>query len=142
MSPRDAGRLTLAGVCVFGLAFAAVLAPGTRGDAARTTRDGVYTAEQSERGKEVYQRACAECHALDWYKSEVVRAWNGAPVYNLYELILNRMPPTNPGSLKTREYVDILAYVFALNDQPVGADELPARPEALKDIRIQWRSEP
>jgi mono/diheme cytochrome c family protein len=142
MSPGDAGRLTLAGVCALGLAFAVALAPRARGDASRTTRDGVYTAEQSERGKEVYQRACAECHALDWYQSEAVRAWNGAPVYNLYELILTRMPPTNPGSLKTREYVDILAYVFALNDQPVGANELPARPEALKDIRIQWRSEP
>jgi len=134
--------VTRAGLCVWGLLLVAVLAVGAQDPAPRTTQGGVYTAEQAERGKDVYQRACAECHALDWYKSEVVRAWNGAPVYNLYDLILTRMPPANPGSLKTREYVDILAYVFALNDQPVGPEELPARPEALKDIRIQWRSEP
>jgi len=108
----------------------------------RTTRDGVYTAEQAERGKEVYQRACAACHALDWYRSEAVRSWDGAPVLNLYDLIFTRMPQANPGSLKPREYVDILAYIFALNDQPAGKDELPAKPEALKEIRIQWRSEP
>ncbi|HEY5907578.1 MAG TPA: c-type cytochrome [Vicinamibacteria bacterium] len=142
MSMRDAERRTLAGLCASSLLLVAVLAVRAQESAPRTTRDGVYTAEQAERGKEVYQRACAECHALDWYRSEAVRAWNGAPVYNLFDLILSRMPPTNPGSLKTREYVDILAYVFALNEQPVGPQELPTRPEALKDIRIQWRSEP
>jgi mono/diheme cytochrome c family protein len=118
------------------------VASRTQGSESRTTRDGVYTAEQADRGKEVYQARCAECHALDWYKSEAVRAWDGAPAFNLYDLIRTKMPPTNPGSLRPREYVDILAYVFALNDQPTGSEELPSQPDALKDIRIQWRSQP
>ena len=100
----------------------------------RTTRDGVYTAPQAERGKLVYKRACVECHPLDWYQGEQMKAWEGAPIFGLFELTMNRMPPQNPGSLKRREYADILAFILSLNDQPLGSEELPSQESALTHI--------
>ncbi len=121
----------------------AVTAPafGQEG-ASRTSWDGVYTAEQAGRGKQVYKQACAACHPLDWYRGDVMKPWDGAPLLDLYDVIATTMPPSNPGSLKRREYVDLLAYLLTLNDMPSGADELPTPPAALKKILIKWRNKP
>jgi mono/diheme cytochrome c family protein len=108
----------------------------------RTTQDGVYTAEQAERGKESYKQACAGCHPLDWYRGAAIKPWNGAPLANLYDVIATTMPQSNPGSLKRREYVDLLAYILSLNDMPAGAEELPTPPDGMKKILIKWRDKP
>jgi cbb3-type cytochrome c oxidase subunit III len=108
----------------------------------RTTRDGVYTAPQAERGKLVYKRACVECHPFDWYRGQPMKAWEGAAIFGLYELILNRMPPQNPGSLKRREYAEILAFILSLNDQPAGREELPSEESALTHIVFKGRNKP
>jgi hypothetical protein len=108
----------------------------------RTTRDGVYTAEQAERGKERYKRDCAGCHPVDWYKGDVMKPWDGAPLGNLYELIVTTMPKNNPGSLKPKEYVSLLAFILSLNDMPTGTEELPEPSDALKKIVIKWREKP
>ncbi len=108
----------------------------------RTTGDGVYTTEQSERGMERYKAACAGCHPLDWYKGATMKAWDGAPLFNLYEVVATTMPQNNPGSLKQREYLDLLAYILSLNDMPAGPEALPQTPDALKKIVIKWRTKP
>jgi cytochrome c553 len=124
-------------------ALALVLATALVEDATqRTTQDGVYTAKQAERGREGYAHACAGCHPLDWYRGEVMKAWDGAPLANLYDAISNTMPQNNPGSLKRREYVDLLAYILSLNDMPTGSEELPIAADALKKINVKWRSKP
>jgi mono/diheme cytochrome c family protein len=109
-------------------------------DSARTTQDGVYTTDQAERGKESYKQACAGCHPLDYYQGPAMKPWNGASLFNLYDVVATTMPQNNPGSLKRREYLDLLAYILSLNDMPVGSEELPATPEALKKIVIKWRT--
>lgn len=105
---------------------------------ARTTRDRIYTAAQAERGKEVYKEACAACHALDFYSGPTMKSWDGGSLSDLYDAISISMPPGNPGSLKRREYLDILAYILSLNDTPAGDAELPSRAADLKVIRIKW----
>lgn len=124
---------------VLGLGAAAVLAEERT---LRTTQDGVYTDKQAERGKESYKQACAGCHALDWYRGDVMRPWEDAPLANLYDVIATTMPQDNPGSLKPREYVDLLAYILSLNDMPAGSEELPVPAESLKKILVKWRSKP
>ena len=124
---------------VIALAMSAAFA---QEESSRTTADGVYTAEQSERGKESYKAACAGCHALDWYQGATMKAWDGAPLFNLYDVVATTMPQNNPGSLKRREYLDLLAYILSLNDMPAGGEELPATPEGLKKIVIKWRTKP
>ncbi len=111
-------------------------------EATRTTGDGVYTTEQSARGKESYKAACSGCHALDFYQGAVMKAWEGAPLFNLYEVVATTMPQNNPGSLKRREYLDLLAYILSLNDMPAGREELSEPPEGLKKILIKWRNKP
>jgi mono/diheme cytochrome c family protein len=105
---------------------------------ARTTRDRIYTAAQAERGKEVYKESCAACHALDFYSGHAMKSWDGGSLSDLYDAISVLMPPGNPGSLKRREYVDILAYILSLNGTPAGDAELPSRAADLKVIRIKW----
>lgn len=105
----------------------------------RTTLDGVFTAEQAARGKAVYQESCVQCHALDWYKGDVVRAWEGAPLYNLFDVISTRMPEDNPGSLDRREYVDMLAYILELNGMPPGEQPLSTGSSRLRAILFKWK---
>jgi mono/diheme cytochrome c family protein len=130
------------------LAAAAVLvamesAPAASREAtSHTTRDRVYTVEQAGRGKQVYKRACAQCHALDFYRGDTMKPWEGASLSDLYDAVSTLMPQGNPGSLKRREYVDILAYILSLNAMPAGDEELPLRAADLKTIRIKWRAKP
>lgn len=123
----------LMAACVFGAPLP-VLAQETV-----TTLDGVYTAEQAARGKQIYQRSCVGCHALDWYQGDMVRAWAGAPLFGLFEVISTKMPEDNPGSLSRRQYVDMLAYILELNDMPVGDQELSTGASRLRQILFQWR---
>jgi len=126
-------------VFVFALTLAPVFAEQER---SRTTWDGIYTVDQAERGKQSYQRACAQCHPLDWYRGDTMRPWDGAPLKNLYDVIATTMPPANPASLKGAEYVALLAYILSLNEMPAGGEELPASPDALEKILIKWRKNP
>ena len=107
----------------------------------RTTLDGVYTAEQAASGKQTYIRVCSSCHVLDWYKGDVVRAWEGATLYGLFERISTTMPEDNPGSLNRRAYVEMLAYILELNGLPAGEEPLSTRRSQLNNIRFQFEKE-
>lgn len=110
--------------------------------APRSTLDGVYTSEQAARGRETYVRVCSQCHALDWYRGDVVRAWEGAPLYGLFEVISTTMPQDNPGSLRRRDYVDMLAYILQLNGMPTGGQELSTGTSRLREILFRWSDGP
>ena len=51
-------------------------------------------------------------------------------------VISTTMPEGNPGSLSSREYVDILAFLLRLNDYPAGEEELPPDSSLLENVRI------
>ena len=108
--------------------------------ASRTTRDRIYTTEQADRGKEVYKRACSQCHALDFYKGDAIKPWEDGTLEGMYDVVANLMPKDNPASLKRKEYVDVLAYILSLNGMPAGETELPSKAADLKAIRIKWRT--
>lgn len=123
------------------LLAALLVAPGSLGaQETRTTQDGVYTADQAERGKEVYMKVCSECHPLDWYQGEIMRAWEGAPIYYFFDVVQSTMPQSNPGSLPRRDYVDMLAYILELNGMPPGEEELSSRSSLLQSILFEWRN--
>ena len=117
-------------------------APAQTADEHRTSMDGVYTAEQAEEGAVVYQRVCAECHAKDEYTGDMMAGWEGAPLYDLWDIITTTMPENNPGSLSRSEYVGVLAYILSLNEMPAGTEELSARTSVLRSILFSWRSDP
>ena len=115
-------------------------------DGARTTWDGVYTEAQAARGRPLYSRECASCHADAMTGGEMapplaggefLSNWNGLTAGELLDRMRNTMPLNKPKSLSRKSNADILAYMFAANRFPAGAAELPSDGEMLKQIRIE-----
>ena len=91
--------------------------------AARATLDGVFTAAQAERGRQVYQEFCVSCHQVEFYETKLA-AWRDATVGELFDAVSATMPSANPGGLTSSQYLDVLAYVFSITGSPPGEEEL------------------
>lgn len=145
-SPAPAARPTVAlsglaapPVAVVLLLLAAVPVARAQDGAAATTLDGVFTAEQAERGRELYADACARCHPTSRFTGEAFRpSWSRAPASTLFTVVRSQMPFDNPGSLGRDEYAAILAYLFQLNDLPAGDARLPASADSLRGLTIRF----
>ena len=114
---------------------------------ARTTRDGVYSAAQADRGHVVFERACARCHGSDLRGDEIMEvpaladehfavSWGGEPLFALFRKIGETMPASAPGSLSPRERADTVAYLLRANHFPAGLDDLGTDPDLLNRIQI------
>ena len=91
---------------------------------ARTDSVGLYTVEQAERGEQVFKKVCYECHEVEDLTNEDFRfEWDGRSVCELYELVRTTMPDENPGTLSREQYLDAIAYVLKINNQPAGPAE-------------------
>lgn len=104
----------------------------------KSTKGGVYSREQAERGLDVYLGMCKSCHAAESHTGPAfVSKWNGKALSELYVYIRDQMPKNAPGSLTPEENADVLAYLLKLNRMPDGNDDLPSNTDALKSIRIE-----
>ena len=104
-----------------------------------TTLDGVYTEEQAERGAEVIEQVCRECHEDEEFVGAFIRSWAGASVAALYDDIYSLMPEDQPGSLPPQQYADVIAYILQLNGLPPGDVELATARDALERVIIESR---
>ncbi len=90
----------------------------------KSASEGVYTAEQANRGVTLYDTSCASCHELGKFKgTEFANVWADKPLTDLHDAVMS-MPMDAPGSMKPEEYADILAYFLSINDYPAGETEL------------------
>jgi quinoprotein glucose dehydrogenase len=104
-----------------------------------TARDGVYTRAQALRGKSVFDKSCASCHALtpkgpvsstspgpDLGGDEFLTRWSGKPANHLVKIIVDTMP--NDFSMEMTEPIalDLTAYLLQVNKFPDGTPELTA----------------
>jgi mono/diheme cytochrome c family protein len=114
--------------------------------AARSVWDGVYTNEQAKRGRTTYAETCLKCHGETLGGAEAGPAlagdefrgkWNGRTAGDLFGLIRKSMPSDDPGGLSSREYSDLVAYIFSVNEFPAGQSELGRDVAALNEIRIE-----
>lgn len=106
-----------------------------------STKDGVYTRDQAERGQQVFITLCKSCHTPESHTTPAfVSKWEGKPLSELFRYIRDEMPKNEPGSLATEEYADVLAYILRLNRMPAGADELPADANRMKSVRVEMMS--
>ncbi|HJQ20704.1 MAG TPA: cytochrome c [Gemmatimonadaceae bacterium] len=102
-----------------------------------TTKLGVYTFQQAQRGSDVYAGNCRSCHAPETHAGPMFTSmWQGRSLAELYAYIRDRMPKNDPGSLSAEEYIDVIAYLMRMNKQPMGELELAADSLALAKIRI------
>jgi hypothetical protein len=132
MNQRALVLLTIVVVSLAGLSTAA-----PRQTADKTVWDGVYTEDQSARGKETFTNVCASCHDLaDFSGATFMNRWKGGTAYDLYKDMSSLMPMDAPGSLKPQVYVDVVAFMFKTNSFPAGTTELAPDDDALKQIHI------
>jgi mono/diheme cytochrome c family protein len=119
---------------------AAAVQEGTK----QTTLDGVYSADQAQRGAASYTQSCAACHgdtlggsdqAPALAGDDFISRWEEQLVSDLADRIRTSMPLDNPGSLSAATTADIVAYVLQVNSLPAGAAELTA--DAGKTLKIK-----
>ncbi|MEX2471090.1 MAG: cytochrome c [Gemmatimonadota bacterium] len=104
-----------------------------------STLDGIYTVAQAERGEEVFQELCAECHDTeDWTEPAFQGRWADQSTFQLWYYINDRMPYDNPWSLSRQQVTDVMTYIMQLNDLPTGADELGTSDDDIDRYWIVW----
>lgn len=130
---RLSGRASLAAAGVIAFASADAAPAGAQSVDEPSVWDGVYSEGQAERGRTLYEASCARCHGDDLSGANArplagesfIRDWGGLKL----DGVLTRartMPPGAAGSLGETGYVDIIAYVLAVNEFPHGERELTA----------------
>jgi mono/diheme cytochrome c family protein len=114
-------------------------------DSTKTIWSGVYAAAQAKRGESIAGKTCTPCHGPDLAGGQdgpslvgpdVLQAWSGMTVGEMFDRIKDTMPADAPRSLSAQETADVLAYVISVNKCPAGDKELPADRDALNQIRI------
>ena len=115
-------------------------APGT---APRSVWDGIYTKEQADRGKELYETHCLACHgeslegngpAKTLIGPEFAANWNGISMADMLDRTRTSMPLGKPGTLGRQQVADLLAFVLSANKFPAGEYELPRQAEVLHQM--------
>lgn len=106
------------------------------GAAPASLADGVYTAEQAESGKAMFEQNCSTCHNADFYKT-VFQTWRGQPLQYLFEQIMSAMPADKPGALLDNEYEDIMAYVLQITGFPAGDTRLQYFGGVMGDVNVE-----
>jgi mono/diheme cytochrome c family protein len=132
-------RGTLAATALLPLLAAHPAAAQTSDGEPLTILDGVYTEEQAQRGAEVIEQVCRECHEDEEFVGAFIRSWAGASVAALYDDIYSLMPEDQPGSLPPQQYADVIAYILQLNGLPPGDVELATARDVLERVIIESR---
>lgn len=106
-----------------------------------STLDGVYTAKQAKRGKDVYFGSCRSCHmGLAAQTSETfAQWWKDKQLSELYTFVLTRMPKNDPGDMDPGDVADVVAYLLQLNHMPVGPNEIYPDADSLAKYRIELK---
>ena len=112
----------------------------------RTVRDGVYSPDQAQRGRQQYAAVCAGCHKQDLSGDGVTPGladegffehWDKETVEDLFKRIKTTMPADRPASLADADYLDVVAFLLKENGFPSGPSELGRRGnDSLKNILI------
>ena len=128
---------SLALVCAAAVSGVVLTAAAAQQAEQKTINSGVFDAEQVKRGRSVFDKVCSECHPTDVFGPEYMEGWSGASVGFLYEELKATMPYDSPGSLADSEYVEVVAYLFAINGVKPGEGELSTDVSELDQIVIE-----
>jgi len=92
----------------------------------------LFTAQQAEKGKIVFNNHCAECHRPDLTGAmgpaltgpTFHKTWNGKTVQDLFNFEHKKMPATNPGSVPLKQDWLITSFILEKNGLKPGNTEL------------------
>jgi mono/diheme cytochrome c family protein len=128
------------------LGLAAFVGGAVAAQAPRSVWDGVFTAEQAERGSAFYVKECASCHGEGLMGQDqspgligpdFLATWNGQAVGDLFEQTRKSMPKDNANAFSRQEYLDVVAFMLRANGFPAGKVELPRATADLTQLRIE-----
>lgn len=103
-----------------------------------STLDGVYTGEQAQTGRNLFDTRCGLCHTPAEFSGQIFQiSWRNRPVGALFSQIRGAMPLDNPGSLTAEEYAAVVAYILQLNSYPTGERPLPTQADSLSRIQFE-----
>ena len=113
----------------------------------RSIWDGVFSAEQVERGKKSYEAQCADCHgdelqgdgkkATPLKGAEFMKTWKTKSVHKLIDQTWRNMPPDDPRTLSKELCADVAAYILSENGYPAGKTALAANAPDLRQVIIE-----
>jgi quinoprotein glucose dehydrogenase len=138
-------KFTLAVIATVGIAVAGAYTAASAQEKMKTQWDGVYTAEQAQRGAPMYTEHCSSCHGADMNGGEMAPSltggefsanWNELSLGQLFERMRTSMPQNNPNSLSRQVNADILAFILQKGGYPAGKTELPTQTEQLNTIQF------
>jgi cytochrome c len=106
----------------------------------------LYTDAQAAGGRQIYYRACANCHGED-LAGKVGPALTGRQFHQmvaaqkmtasmLFHFIATQMPQSKPGSLAPAQYAEIMAFILKQNGYPAGSTPLTVDNQDLGKIDL------
>ena len=131
------------------VAMAVLLSMGTviAAQSPSSLAEGVYTADQADRGAVLYEEQCLSCHGeLSAFVPELAalladhtfrNRWRGRSLGELFELIQVEMPQDAPGTLSFTETAELVAYILQGNRIPTGETPLADNLEQLSQIPFE-----
>lgn len=106
---------------------------------------GVYSAEQAEEGKLLFESNCSTCHKSDLSGDRgpaltgdtFFSSWEAGSVNKLYTKIKETMPRNRATTSLTEDnYLAIVAYILQANAFPPSKDDVVLTTRVLDDIQI------
>ena len=102
-----------------------------------TSMDGIYTAQQAQRGAGLFESLCARCHSVQEFSGRSFDAiWAGVPAAALYARIANTMPLDQPGSLGIPQVLALMAHIFNENGMPASSTPLEGDMDFMMSITL------
>ena len=110
--------------------------------------DGVFSAEQAQRGKAQFETNCGACHGAPGAGGSdrsgpaliggdrFMKAWEFSGLYPLVSKVFDQMPQGYPSNVEDTVKLDIISYMLQSNGFPAGPKELGADLTALREIQI------
>ena len=119
-------------------AIALILLSSCGQQAPESSMDGIYTAQQAERGEGLFTTHCQRCHSIQEFSGRMFAAvWSEVPASALYYRIANTMPMDQPGSLGNTEVTALMAHIFNANGMPAGTSTLEADLDWMNTIPMR-----
>jgi len=107
----------------------------------------LYTSAQAEAGARHYAAVCSVCHGAELQGvvgpalkgPNFASAKSGFAVGDIFTIIANNMPASDPGSLAPDVYVTVMAYVLQQNGYPAGPTPLTYNMAAGSNVPLIYR---
>ncbi len=103
--------------------------------------DGVYTAPQAFRGREIYNSYCVQCHTGDLTGLKgrpFMDDWSEDNLKSLFEQTKRSMPANEPSRLSDQQYLDVLTFIL----QRVSRGKQGTRQRHVGGVLIIGRNRP